>query len=137
LIITSAICISALTVGIAQAGTLEVHLSHLRPNGTLRLSVYDNAQEWKAGHQALLTRVVVVNGFSQNVRIDGLKPGRYAVRAEQEADWHQLAPSLAFARIGYSDYASANGLPSFEQAAVTVDAGDPVVSLHLYSSSRY
>ncbi|MGH8460195.1 MAG: DUF2141 domain-containing protein [Stenotrophobium sp.] len=137
LIVTSAICISALTAGAAQAGALDVHLNHLRPGGTLRLSVYADAQDWAAQRRPLLSRVIAVHGFSQTVLIDGLKPGRYALRAEQDADWHQLAPELAFARSGTSGYVSANGLPSFERAAVTVEDGDPEVSMRLFISDRF
>ncbi|MGH8505323.1 MAG: DUF2141 domain-containing protein [Stenotrophobium sp.] len=135
IIATAVLCISALAASAAHAGSLDVHLSHLRPCGTLRLSVYANVKDWKAGRPQF-TRVVAVKGFSQTVLIDNLKPGRYALRAEQDADWYQLAPALAFARRGYSGDASANGFPSFEQAAVTVDAGDPDVSLRLNISDR-
>jgi uncharacterized protein (DUF2141 family) len=122
----------------AQAASLDVHITHLRPTKTVRVSVYNSAETWRKQEAPVATREVAARDVSQTVRIDDLPPGRYAVRVEQTPNHSSIEPiSFAQTRLGTSGNKASHGLVTFDRAAVPVGADGARVRVHLFTSSRY
>lgn len=138
LFLISALCLWPAWAGIAQAASLDVHLTHLRPTETVRVSVYRDARTWAEEREPVASRVVAARAVSQTVRITDLPPGRYAVRVRQDPNPGGLyePPSFALARQGSSRNQGRYGVPGFDSAAVNVGADGARLSIHLFVSSR-
>lgn len=127
-----------LSCATSWAAALDVHITHLRPTQQVRVAVYPDAESWEQD-RPVATRVVAARGTAQTVRIEGLAPGRYAVRVHQAPNDGGLAEpaSFAVARRGSSNNKSAHGVPDFERAAVVVGPAGARVPVHLFISSRF
>src|SRR5437667_2901981 len=83
-IVTRLIACCALLAGAAaNAASLDIDVSHLRPTKTVRVSVFADATSWAHGGAPVMSRVFDARDISQTLHIDGLAPGRYAVRVDQ------------------------------------------------------
>lgn len=119
-----------------HAAALELQLSNLRPSGEVRVEVFADAAAWKRGRHPIASQRFAARTVRQTLRLDGLAPGRYALRVVQEADPSGLIhgpASFAFPRRGYSRVRQrSGGRPSFEQAAVALDAAQAAVPIRVY-----
>lgn len=127
--------------GAADAASLEVYVSNLRPTKTVQVSVFKDAQTWAKGREPVAQRVVLARDITQTIRIDNLPPGRYAVRVHQDPNHLGSViepPSFALERNGSSgNRMSHNGVPQFERAALEVGAGGARSSIRLVAASHY
>jgi len=109
---------------LASAAALDLQLYNLRPDGAVRVEVYDNAERWQRAREPLLTRHFQARGVTQDLRIEGLAPGRYAVRLWQASGSGGLGRwprQVVLARHGYSRRPlGGRRPPSFEAAAETL-----------------
>lgn len=122
---------------VADAASLDVYVTHLRPTQTVRVSVYADAASWARGRGPVASRVFAARAIAQTLRIDGLAPGRYAVRVEQGPNRGPVeVPSFAFERNGTSGNGGRCGLPPFERAAVNVGTDGARVPVHMFVSDR-
>lgn len=123
----------------AGAAALDVRLTNLRPTETVRVSVYADAQSWRKRHAPVAERTVAAHDVVQTVRIDGLPPGRYAVRVHQDPNPGGLSEpaSFAIARHGWSRNSARFNTPDFERAAVEVGAEDLTLGIHMFMDSRH
>lgn len=138
----AALCALLSATEIAQAASLEVYVTNVRPTKTVYVSVYKDAQTWAEGREPVVTRVIAARGPTQTIRIDGLVPGRYAVRVHQDpngGDGSGFAepPSFALARDGLSGNGSRYGIPHFDRAAVNVGAEGARSTIHLFTASHF
>ena len=131
-----ALC-AALATTPASAATLEVHLDHLRPNGSLHVALYRDAASWRQQRGAYAERTLSTPAPSETLRFDKLPPGRYAVSAQQEVTEESLPQPLLLTLARHGD--SGGGLlrAAFERAAISIGDEDPSVRVHLYTDSRY
>ncbi|MFA5941373.1 MAG: DUF2141 domain-containing protein [Sinimarinibacterium sp.] len=139
LVLVAATCAWLVAADVAQAASLEVNLEHLRPAGTVRVQVFADAQSWASGRQPIASRIVAARGVSQVVSIDGLAPGRYAVRADQDAIDFEQVPLLALARRGVSGnnaFCNRRG-PAFERTSVAVGSGASNYSIHMFICNNF
>jgi uncharacterized protein (DUF2141 family) len=122
----------------ATAGTLEVRLDHLRPNGSLHVALYRDASSWQRQRGAWTERTLPHPGTSASLRFDDLPPGRYAVSAQQDAveEWLPQPLLLTLARHGDSGGGTMSRA-AFERAAVRVEDADPSIQVHLFTDSHY
>jgi hypothetical protein len=116
---------------LAHAGTLEVDLTNLRPNGPVHVELFADAQSWQAG-KPLASQDFTATAFRQTVRFDGIAPGRYAVRAEQRGATAAVVPRLAMVRRGASGSSFNQHMP-FDAVAVQV-VDDPKISVRLVTA---
>lgn len=122
----------------ATAGTLEVRLDHLRPNGSLRVALYRDAASWQRRRGAYAERTLSAPQLSETLRFDGLPPGRYAVSAQQDSSHDLLLTPMQLALPRHGDSGGGTQLQaSFERAAISIGDDDPSVRVHLYTDSRY
>ncbi|MGH8540400.1 MAG: DUF2141 domain-containing protein [Stenotrophobium sp.] len=122
-------------VNAAYTGTLDVRLTHLRPTGMVRVAVYGDAEHWRQERGPVAVREFPARDISYDLSFDGLAPGKYAVRVDQDAGSGTLAlhmPAFGYTRHGVSRDAGRYGTPSFDKAAVEVEAGDPQISIPLF-----
>lgn len=134
-VLMAATCACLVAADAAQAASLAVNLQHLRPAGTVRVQVFADSRSWASGRYPIASRVVAARDVSQAVVIDGLAPGRYAVRADQDAIDFENVPLLALPRRGVSrNNAFCNGRrPAFERSAVAVGSSASTVSIHMFT----
>lgn len=131
------LCTLPMAAQAANAASLDVQVTHLRPTKTVRVSVYADAKSWARGREPVISRVFEARDISQVLRIDGLAPGRYAIRVDQGPNRGPAeVPSFAFERHGSSGNFGRYGSASFERAAVDVGADGASVSVHLFVSDR-
>lgn len=133
------LCASLTIAEVAQAASLDVHITHLRPTETVRVTVFRDAETWAEKREPVATRVVAAHGVTQTVRIDDLPPGRYAVRVHQNPNPGGMPepPSFALARDGSSGNHERNGVAPFDRVAVNVGADGARLSIHLFTSRRF
>lgn len=124
---------AALAATTATAAPLDVYITNVRPTKTVQVSVFKDADSWARQEQPLITHVVAARGTAQTVRIEGLSPGRYAVRVRQEPNHIGFAEPLSFgfARSGASGNASRYGVGDFERSAVELGAAGARVFVRL------
>src|SRR6185295_2695299 len=120
-----------LAASAARAGTLEVDLTNLRPNGPVHVELFADAQSWQAG-KPVTSQDFTATRFRQAVRFDGLPPGRYAVRAEQRGAPAAAALPFAMVRRGTSG-SPFNQRQPFNAVAVQV-IDDPKISVRLVTT---
>lgn len=140
LFLIAALGILPAMVGVANAASLDVYVTNVRPTKTMSVSVYKDAQTWAEERDPIATRVVAARGLTQTVRIDGLPAGRYAVRVHQDPNsGGGLAepPSFALTRDGTSGNRNIYGVPHFDQAAVDVGTQGARSTIHLFVSSHF
>lgn len=138
-VLMAATCAWLVAADVAQAASLAVNLQHLRPAGTVRVQVFADSRSWAAGRQPIASRIVAARGVSLVVSVDGLAPGRYAVRADQAAIDFEHLPLLALARRGVSrNHAFCNRRrPAFERSAVAAGSGASTVSIHMFTCNDF
>jgi uncharacterized protein (DUF2141 family) len=130
-------CCALLAGTVANAASLDIDVTHLRPTKTVRVSVFADAKSWARGGTPIMSRVFDARDVSQTLHIDGLAPGRYAVRVDQEPNSSAAeVPSFRFERHGSSGNAARYGSGSFERAAVNVRNEGARVSVHMFMSDR-
>jgi uncharacterized protein (DUF2141 family) len=121
---------------LAAAASLDVEVSHLRPTTTVTVAVYPDAESWNGG-APLATRQFRAREPRQTLRIDGLPPGRYAVKVRQEPNPSSVElPSFSVERHGHSGRATSERRPSFERAAVEVGAEGARIPVHMFITGR-
>lgn len=134
----AAVLCGLLAVTPAFAATLEVHVDHLRPNGSLHVALYRDAASWRRQQGAYAERTLRNPTPGETLRFDNLPPGRYAISAQQEAAEESLPQTLLLTLARHGDSGGGDLLrASFEHAAINVGDEDPSVRVHLYTDSRY
>lgn len=128
-----------LLTGGAQAAALEVRLTNLRPTEWVQVSVYADEESWNRQRAPVAQRKVPAHDVIQTVRIDGLPPGRYAVRVRQDPnDGGVVEPaSFAFSRRGWSRNSARQDRPIFERAAIEMGTEDRQLGIHMFVDSRH
>jgi len=138
LILLAAVYCGLFTSLPTAAGTLEVRLDHLRPNGSLHVALYRDAASWRQQRGAYAERTLSAPQLSETLRFDGLPPGRYAVSAQQDSSRELLLTPMQLTLPRHGDSGGGTDLrASFERAAVSIGDDDPSVRVHLYTDSRY
>lgn len=138
LLLTAVACCGLLASRAAAAGTLEVRLDHLRPEGSVQVALYRDALSWRQQRGAYAERSLLARQPGEVLRFDGLPPGRYAVGVRQDASNAFLLQPLQLALPRHGDSGGGGELPaSFAHAAISVGEDDPSVLVHLYTDSRY
>lgn len=134
-----ALCLALCSATRSDAATLELHLDHVRPSGTIVMTIFADASSWAAQQQPLARRVLRARDIAQIIRVDDLAPGRYAVRVEQAASIPESIDVLMRPRSGFSGNAGPSPLfmPPFERAAITLREGTRVLHVHMFQSNRY
>jgi uncharacterized protein (DUF2141 family) len=129
------IALLALLAQTSSAASLDVEVTHLRPTRTVTVSVFKDASSWMRGANPVATREFKALGARQILHLDGLLPGRYAVRVDQQPNDSSLEmPNFSLERHGYSGEAANDLRPTFERAAIAVGEGGAKVPVHLFVS---
>jgi uncharacterized protein (DUF2141 family) len=116
-----------LAAGPVAAQDLTLSLSSRAEGGTLAVAVYRDADSFRRGEAAIVTRTVPRTGPVVTLTFRGLAPGRYAVAAFHDTDgngdltlWPVGLPREAY---GFSNDARGRfGPPPFDQAAFDLPA---------------
>lgn len=116
-----------LAAGPAAAQDLTLNLSSRAEGGTLAVAVYRDADSFRRGEGAIVTRTVPRSGPVVTLTFRGLAPGRYAVAAFHDTDgngdlslWPIGLPREAY---GFSNDARGRfGPPPFAEAAFDLPA---------------
>src|SRR5436309_774330 len=121
-LLVAALWLSPAFAGTANAASLDVQVTNLRPTTTVRVSIFNNAQSWVQGRKPVMVGEFAARQLSQTFHLDGLAPGRYAIRVDQQANPGGICepPTFAVERHGHSGGESHVGAPTFERAAVEV-----------------
>jgi uncharacterized protein (DUF2141 family) len=121
----------------ASAASLDIQVTHLRPTRTVTVRVFKDEESWARGVAPVSVQEFKAVQPSQTLHIDGLPPGRYAVRVDQEPNSSSLEmPNFSLDRHGFSGNGSAGRRPSFDRAAVDVGADGARLPVHLFVSDR-
>ncbi len=120
----------------ACAATLTVHVQNVSPKGGIvSLAVFTAANYHNDDHPTA-TRDVVAVAPETDIRIDGLRPGVYAVKMMQDINRNGKFDTswigLPEEPYGFSNDAEP-GLdePDFARASFRVGEGDTVIAIHL------
>lgn len=116
-----------------EAG-LTIHLSNVRDTaGTVMIAIYADEAGWRSGTPARMAMVAAAKG---ELRIEGLAPGRYAIKLFNDADGdHQMGKNpfgMPTEQYGFSNDAIGNrGPAAWADAAFEVTAAGAVQTITL------
>jgi uncharacterized protein (DUF2141 family) len=122
------LALALLLLSPALGAAQELRLANLRPMGLVQVEVYADAASWQRGREPAQRHRLPARDVSQVLKLEGLPPGRYAIRAWQPALAASQPPllpmGLAMPRRGYSRLPLAHRAPpSFDSAAVELGEG--------------
>jgi len=107
-----------------------------QPRGAVMFAVFDNAEAYAGRGAPVRGDRVEVTGATAVARLEGLAPGRYAIKAFHDLDGDGTMDTNPFG-LPTEPYAFSNdaparfGPPGFAAAAFTVGAGDTVHTITL------
>lgn len=120
---------------LAQAADIALKITNIETQtGTLNWTIFDNADAYQAGEQAIASGRHQVRSDALSVSLHGLPPGTYAVRLFHDANdngrFDKNILGLPSEGYGFSNDAGTRGPATFQDAAVQVD-GDTTIEIRV------